>query len=252
LLKYNCTIPCATFYDKHDWCPAIKNLSSYNNCINKLKLKNCDNDLLKMFSLERFTDMYVGKIKTIGDYNMLMSLYADELSNINLLDSSKKMLVKGKLLQDAVLQDYHSSHKIKNMLTDCKYNILEDYINFSYTLLKPILDFLHKHDLLVLCLQYISFDKDTSRVIRIITDYEIDQYTKDVKGNTIAHVLFNDNMDLLNENILGKLQFHDEYNDFGMRPVDYLETTINNSSKYDDVKLARNVKLYTTIVKGSK
>jgi len=73
-----------------------------------------------------------------------------------------------------------------------------------------------------------------------------------VKGNTIAHVLFNDNMDLLNENILGKLQFHDEYNDFGMRPVDYLETTINNSSKYDDVKLARNVKLYTTIVKGSK
>ena len=219
--------------------PTIQQLEKYTIVMDAIK-NDCDENIFNIFDKNNFSlKYYVGRITTEKDFDTLTLVYNDIHTSLFLLNNEYHLMAQS--WRNKVLDKYY------NETTDLKdYNILEEYIQTTSGLtIKKIVSYLDENDLLRDHLSRLDFDRDIIKLLECTPVKYFKEQIKDIKGNTMLHSLVRMSpTQLLTPRVSDNMKLHNEVNDFGKTPQDYLETTINNTSKYDHIELAKNVKVY--------
>jgi len=219
--------------------PTIVQLEQYVKVMDAIETK-CNSDLFNIFNKNNFSlEYFVGRVNTEKDFDALVSVYSDIHTSLFLLDSKYNLLThpwRGK-----VLDKYYGE---PSLIGD--YNILEEYIQkMNGVPLKRIVNYINNNNSLDNHLSKLDFDKCITQLIPIVPVKYLQTPIKDIKGNTMLHSLVRTAPEqLLTKYVSENMTLHNEVNNFGKTPQDYLETTINNTSKYNNISLTKNVKIY--------
>jgi len=248
LTEYNCQPSLEEFKLSKKWYPPIENLKLYCEAIDDYYHDN----FTEVFAINKLdVNSYVKFINCENNLFTLMDVFPIT-EQINLLHSNNGIITS----------HFHSSWCEKMLNYYCPkmflqsytilkdYNILEDYIKTNdKNVIIYIVNYLMHHNILINHISDLNFDNNTKIIYDIIIENNIDQHTKDKKGNTILHTIFNDKILLLNDKIIESLEIHNDMNLYGMTPMDYLQTAIINSSKYNDVDLSTIINIYNKVTK---
>lgn len=190
---------------------------------------------------------YIARVKSIDDYNRLDAVYG-ALHNVqNLLCSSVGLLATNQELRNYLIDKYYVHCKC----VPDKFNILENWYGKNVIVFNDIVKKLGSLNLLESTLQNMDFTGKERCILGIMVKYNIDQLVKDVNGNTVLHYIARTDTSLLFSErskrsckyaaIVQDIKFHDVPNVFGKTPMDYVKTSINDSSKYTENSLLYNI-----------
>lgn len=222
--------------------PTINQLKNYSEILNSVK-DECDEDLFNLFNKDNFClKYYAKKIKGKNDFDKLLEVYEDLCEKVFLLDPTYTLIDCS--WRDVILDMYYVNNQ--NLVKD--FNILDNKnITGKYaSTVQSIIKYLNEKNMLQDHISKLEFDKHDgiTTLLKFLPEKYVQEPIKDVKGNTFLHTIVRKHPESLLSYSEKDIKFHNEKNDFGKTPMDYLETAINNSSKYDDTNIPTMVKIY--------
>ena len=208
----------------------------------------CDPVLYRTYRVDTIPRTnYITLVKSVNDYNRLDAEYGALHNAQNLLCNSVGLLATNHELRNYLMDKYYVHCKC----VPDKFNILDNWYGKTSVVFNDIVKKLNSLNLLESTLQNMDFTGKEKCILDIMVQYNIDQLLKDVNGNTVLHYIARNNTSLLFSErssrsckyaaIVRGIKFHDVPNVFGKTPMDYVKTSINDSSKYTEESLLNNI-----------